>query len=182
MKTTMGRLVRYTLPNTHPHAGRVVPAILTRVYTPDSDAPVVELTALDPTPFGVDSVPFSEQPRRGHWHWPDLTPDAVEQTYAADDEPVYPATSGETSGETQFEIADETAVAATFQGSADEPVIDSEADAAAAEAFLDSIEEVSDEPEAHDEAPEFEQHSPSEPDPEPAQDPEPEPVSKKKKR
>jgi hypothetical protein len=87
MLATMGRIVRYTITGNHPSAGRVVPAMITQVYVPGSENATVELCALDPTPFGVSSVPFSDEPKRGHWHWPELNGETPEVTFVAADEP-----------------------------------------------------------------------------------------------
>ncbi|WNM72470.1 hypothetical protein SEA_ARTORIAS_1 [Gordonia phage Artorias] len=74
MKATIGRIVHYQSYGTP--AGEYLPepraAVVTEVH-PDG---YVGLCVLNPTgQFFHRSVPFSEEPKSGHWNWPPIVND-----------------------------------------------------------------------------------------------------------
>lgn len=82
--------MHYTMPDSHPFAGRVVPGIVTRVYSDTA----VELCVFTPEPDGVPTAVLSETPTRGYAHWPQLNADVEQVSFV-------PAQTFEQSGEVE---------------------------------------------------------------------------------
>lgn len=69
MTPTIGRIVHYTSlgDSEAKYPPETQAAIITRVY---SDVTVALKIFYKTGLFDMDSVPFSEEPKRGHWSWP----------------------------------------------------------------------------------------------------------------
>lgn len=73
MKTSIGRIVNYVLPDTHQRAGEVVPALIVRVWNSECVQLKLFLDEVnDPEqePTFASSAVYGSPDEKGAWHWP----------------------------------------------------------------------------------------------------------------
>jgi len=72
MKTEIGRIVRYVLPDTYSRAGEEVPAMIVRVWNSECVQLKLFLDEINDTETEdfVSSATFGGTTEKGTWHWP----------------------------------------------------------------------------------------------------------------
>jgi hypothetical protein len=76
MIPTVGRIVHYQSVGGPPSGGEVLGAPRAAIITNIETEQIVGLCVFDPGGTrAVSSVPYSEEPQKGHWSWPPVVPE-----------------------------------------------------------------------------------------------------------